>query len=120
MEALNHHLRPAPVAITACARVDDAFHARFSARERRYTFRLVARRAESGANEYWTLKHLEPARGERIQATLVELEPRPFVRLEETLLERPLPGLEGVEPGQRLEVTLRRVEARSALLVLEP
>jgi len=45
MEALNFHLRPAPVAITACARVDDAFHARFSARERRYTFRLVARRA---------------------------------------------------------------------------
>lgn len=44
-EALNHHLRPAPVAITACARVEDDFHARFSANERRYLFRLVARRA---------------------------------------------------------------------------
>ena len=43
--ALNAHLRPAPVAITACARVADDFHARFSASGRRYTFRLVARRA---------------------------------------------------------------------------
>lgn len=45
MEALNFHLRPHPVAILACARVDEEFHARFSAIERRYTFRLVARRA---------------------------------------------------------------------------
>lgn len=43
--ALNWHLKPHPVAITACARVDDSFHARFSAVERRYLFRLVARRA---------------------------------------------------------------------------
>ena len=44
-EALNWHLKPAPVAITACARVDETFHARFSAQERRYLFRMVARRA---------------------------------------------------------------------------
>ena len=43
--ALNHHLKPAPVAILACARVADDFHARFSATERRYLFRLVTRRA---------------------------------------------------------------------------
>ena len=45
MEALNHHLKPHPIAITACANVTAGFHARFSAIERRYTFRLVARRA---------------------------------------------------------------------------
>jgi len=45
MEALNHHLRPDPIAITGCAPVGADFHARFSARERRYTFRLIARRA---------------------------------------------------------------------------
>lgn len=44
-EALNWHLKPAPVAILAAARVGDDFHARFSALERRYTFRLIARRA---------------------------------------------------------------------------
>lgn len=44
-EALNFHLKPAPVSILTAARVDDDFHARFSALERRYTFRLIARRA---------------------------------------------------------------------------
>ncbi|MDM8168575.1 tRNA pseudouridine(38-40) synthase TruA [Roseovarius sp.] len=44
-EALNYHLKPQPVAILACARVDDDWHARFSATERRYLFRLLMRRA---------------------------------------------------------------------------
>ncbi|MEL7100476.1 MAG: tRNA pseudouridine(38-40) synthase TruA [Pseudomonadota bacterium] len=44
-EALNHHLKPAPVAIMDCARVEGDWHARFSAVERRYLFRLLMRRA---------------------------------------------------------------------------
>ena len=44
-EALNWHLKPAPVVILAARVVADDFHARFSAVERRYLFRLVARRA---------------------------------------------------------------------------
>jgi tRNA pseudouridine38-40 synthase len=43
--ALNAHLRGHPVAVLAVVVVPDGFHARFSARERRYLFRLVARRA---------------------------------------------------------------------------
>ncbi len=44
-EALNWHLKPAPVAIVAAVQVAEDFHARFSATERRYVFRLLARRA---------------------------------------------------------------------------
>ncbi|QIE46443.1 tRNA pseudouridine(38-40) synthase TruA [Pseudohalocynthiibacter aestuariivivens] len=44
MEALNHHLKPQPVAIVDCTQVDDEWHARFSAVERRYLFRLLMRR----------------------------------------------------------------------------
>ena len=44
-EALNWHLKPQPVGILAVRKVPDDFHARFSAVERRYLFRLVARRA---------------------------------------------------------------------------
>ena len=44
-QALNWHLKPAPVAVLAAARAKDDFHARFSAVERRYLFRLIARRA---------------------------------------------------------------------------
>ncbi|WP_138470232.1 tRNA pseudouridine(38-40) synthase TruA [Poseidonocella sp. HB161398] len=45
-EALNYHLKPAPVAILEAARAPDDWHARFSARERRYIFRLLSRRAQ--------------------------------------------------------------------------
>jgi tRNA pseudouridine38-40 synthase len=44
-QALNFHLKPAPVSIVACVQVPDDWHARFSALERRYLFRLVNRRA---------------------------------------------------------------------------
>ena len=44
-EALNFHLKPDPVAVTACVRVADDWHARFSAIERRYLYRIVVRRA---------------------------------------------------------------------------
>jgi tRNA pseudouridine38-40 synthase len=64
-EALNHHLKPLPVAIVDAAVVDGDWHARFSALERRYLFRLVTRRApltvESG--QVWQIKNdleLEP------------------------------------------------------------
>ena len=41
--ALNYHLRPHPIAITACAPVASDWHARFSAIARTYVFRLVVR-----------------------------------------------------------------------------
>lgn len=44
-EALNYHLKPNPVAVTACVEVDDGWHARFSAVERRYLYRIIQRRA---------------------------------------------------------------------------
>ncbi|SHI58653.1 tRNA pseudouridine(38-40) synthase TruA [Wenxinia saemankumensis] len=58
-EALNHHLRPDPVAITACARVPDGWHARFSAVERRYTFRILLRRAPAVLEDgqVWQVRH---------------------------------------------------------------
>jgi len=58
-EALNFHLKPAPVAIVAVARVQDDFHARFSAIGRRYVFRLVARRAPMvhDAGLVWQVRH---------------------------------------------------------------
>jgi tRNA pseudouridine38-40 synthase len=57
--ALNAHLRPLPVAILAAARVADDFHARFSAVERRYLFRLVSRRAPvtHDAGLVWRVGH---------------------------------------------------------------
>ncbi len=58
-EALNYHLKPNPVAILDCARVDDDWHARFGALERQYLFRLIARRAPltSEAGQMWRVNH---------------------------------------------------------------
>ncbi len=58
-EALNHHLKPAPVAITACARVPGDWHARFSALERHYLFRILTRRAPAthAAGQVWQVNH---------------------------------------------------------------
>lgn len=58
-EALNWHLKPEPVAVTAVAAVEDDFHARFSALERRYTFRLVARRAPVVPDRGWVWQVLK-------------------------------------------------------------
>jgi tRNA pseudouridine38-40 synthase len=54
-EAINFHLKPQPVAIVGCAKVDDTFHARFSASERHYIFRVMARRAPLtfGVGQFW-------------------------------------------------------------------
>lgn len=58
-EALNYHLRGTRIAIVDCARVSDDFHARFSARERRYLFRLISRRAPltHDLGLAWHVKH---------------------------------------------------------------
>lgn len=66
-EALNFHLKPDPVAIVACAQVDDDWHARFSAIERRYLFRILLRRAPAthDAGQVWRIGHMlqvEPMR----------------------------------------------------------
>ncbi|HUS54858.1 MAG TPA: tRNA pseudouridine(38-40) synthase TruA [Thermohalobaculum sp.] len=44
-EALNFHLKPAPVAVVAAEPVADDFHARYSATGRRYLYRVICRRA---------------------------------------------------------------------------
>ena len=58
-EALNHHLKPQPVAVLDCARVDSDFHARFSAHSRRYHFRILSRRAPAThqGGLVWQIKH---------------------------------------------------------------
>ena len=44
-DAINHHLKPLPVAVREAAGVDDSFDARFSAIRRHYRYVIVNRRA---------------------------------------------------------------------------
>lgn len=43
-DALNHHVRPHPIAVLSVAKVNDDFHARFSATKRAYLYRILNRR----------------------------------------------------------------------------
>jgi tRNA pseudouridine38-40 synthase len=72
-EAVNYHLKPAPVAIVTAARVADDFHARFSARERRYRYRMICRRAPlvHDAGLAWRLP--KPLNVEAMRAAAVHL-----------------------------------------------
>lgn len=58
-EALNFHLKPLPIAITDCSMVSDEWHARFSALERYYIFRLLSRRAPATHDKglVWQVSH---------------------------------------------------------------
>ncbi len=58
-EALNYHLKPAPVAVLAVARVAEEWHARFSAIERQYLFRILERRAPAthDKGQVWRIGH---------------------------------------------------------------
>lgn len=44
MEAINAHLRPAPIAVIACEEKPDDWHARFSCVGRSYRYRIISRR----------------------------------------------------------------------------
>ncbi|MCC3303556.1 tRNA pseudouridine(38-40) synthase TruA [Sneathiella sp. HT1-7] len=45
MNALNQHLKPAPIAVLDCEEVNEDFSARFSAKKRHYLYRIINRRA---------------------------------------------------------------------------
>jgi tRNA pseudouridine38-40 synthase len=57
-DALNAHLVPEPIAITAASLAAEGFHARFSARGRRYLYRIVNRMAPPGLEKgrVWHVK----------------------------------------------------------------
>ncbi|MEE2980194.1 MAG: tRNA pseudouridine(38-40) synthase TruA [Pseudomonadota bacterium] len=64
MGALNHHLKPAPIAVLTVEAVNDDFHARFSAVERVYRYRMVNRRgrlALEDGHAWWVSAALDVA-----------------------------------------------------------
>jgi len=64
--ALNHHLKPAPVAVLAAARVADGWHARFSARSRSYRYAILNRPVRSALQRHrvwWVRQPLDHAPG---------------------------------------------------------
>ena len=62
-DAINHHMKPHPVAVITAEVVDDDFHARFSATEREYLYRILNRRAPAAIDKghvWWVPTVLDP------------------------------------------------------------
>jgi tRNA pseudouridine38-40 synthase len=66
--ALNAHLVPEPIAVLEAAIAGEDFHARFSAKQRRYLYRILNRRAPPGLDQgrVWHVK--KPLDAEAMQA----------------------------------------------------
>ncbi len=99
-EALNYHLEPHAVAIVDVARVGDDFHARFSAIERRYLFRLVARRAPvtHARGLVWQVAHpLALARMQQAARHLLGLHDFTTFRASECQAASPVKTLDALE-----------------------
>jgi tRNA pseudouridine38-40 synthase len=72
--ALNFHLKPAPIVVLDVAQVGDDFHARFSARERVYRYRILNRPsppAYERGRVWWVPMHLDAERMEQAATILV-------------------------------------------------
>lgn len=117
-DALNAHLRPLPVAVVRAARVADDFHARFSARERRYTYRILARRAPAvlEAGRVWHVRRsLDAAAMRAAAAALIGLHDFTTFRAALCQAASPVKTLDAIEVepwGEEIRLHLR---ARSFL-----
>lgn len=58
-DALNYHVRKLPISILSAERVDEDFHARFSARARHYCYQILIRRAPIALERgrVWQIRH---------------------------------------------------------------
>lgn len=92
LEAVNFHMKPAPVAATACAHVADNWHARFSAQERRYMFRIICRRPPLVHDAGLAWHHKLPLDIEAMQAGADRLLGRhDFTTFRSTMCQAPSP-----------------------------
>lgn len=72
-DALNHHLKPNPVAILSAEAVGDDFHARFSATGRAYLYRILNRRAPPALDQGRVWHNPRPLDAEAMHAAAQEL-----------------------------------------------
>jgi tRNA pseudouridine38-40 synthase len=118
MEALNAHLRPDPIAVTACEIVPDDWHARFSCIGREYLFRIANRRAPLtlDANRAWQVAQpLDAEAMHRAAQGLVGLHDFTTFRSEHCQSARPVKTLDRLDVEKVGEEVHIRAAARSFL-----
>jgi len=117
-DALNAHLRPAPVAVLDAALVDVEFHARFSAVARHYEYRIVDRRAPLvlDRGRAWHVAHaLDAGAMDAAARTLVGHHDFTTFRAAECQAKSPLKTLDRLDVMRHGETIVIAASARSFL-----
>ena len=117
-DAVNHHLKPAPVAVLAAEVAAADFHARFSATERRYLYRIVNRRAPLALERgraWWVPRPLDAAAMHAAAQVLVGKHDFSSFRASECQARSPVKTLTGIEVSRLAETIEIRARAPSFL-----
>ncbi len=117
-DAVNAHLKPAPVAVLAAEVAADDFHARFSATERRYLYRIVNRRpplALERGRAWWVPRPLDAAAMHAAAQVLVGKHDFSSFRASECQAKSPVKTLTAIEVSRLAEAIEIRVRAPSFL-----
>lgn len=117
-DALNHHCRPHPIVVSKVDLVSEDFHARFSATERSYLYRIFNRRAQSALERgrvWWIAQPLDADAMNEAAQVLVGHHDFTTFRATECQAKSPLRTLDQLDvcrAGDEIHVTAR---ARSFL-----
>lgn len=118
MEALNAHLRPAPIAVIACEARPEDWHARFSCLGRSYQYRVVNRRAPLtlDAGRAWLVNRpLDERAMHRAAQALVGKHDFTTFRSVQCQAASPVKTLDRLDVRRDGELVLVEAEARSFL-----
>ncbi|MBI3113745.1 MAG: tRNA pseudouridine(38-40) synthase TruA [Rhodospirillales bacterium] len=117
-DALNFHLRPAPVAVLEAARTTKDFDARFSAKQRAYLYRITNRRAPLGIGRgmsWWVPVPLDAAAMNAAAQTLVGRHDFTTFRAQQCQAKSPVKTLDELTVARAGELIEVRTRARSFL-----
>jgi tRNA pseudouridine38-40 synthase len=117
-EALNHHLRPHPVAVVECEDAPSTFEARFSAVARHYEYRILNRRAPAAIerNQVWHVpKPLDPAPMHQAAQSILGLHDFTTFRSSECQANSPIRTLDALAVSGDGEIITITASARSFL-----
>lgn len=116
--ALNAHLRPHLVSVLKAELVDDEFHARFSAIERGYEYRILNRRAPAALEAgkvWWIPAPLDAAAMHEAAQVLVGKHDFTSFRAAECQAESPVKTLDAIAVSRQAEMIVLTTRARSFL-----
>ena len=118
VNALNAHLRPHPIAVLSAEKVDEEFHARFSALERAYEYRILNRRATPALDigrVWWVVQPLNARAMHDAAQVLVGNHDFTSFRAAECQAKSPQKTLDQLDVAQHADMIVVTARARSFL-----